>query len=71
MSAKERLNLVVSPKTRSKIETLQDRLGNGSLSDVIRQAIQLLDLVTERQRDGDRIIIKAKDGTEIELMIVV
>ncbi|MEM7429469.1 MAG: hypothetical protein AAF441_25635 [Pseudomonadota bacterium] len=70
MSAKERLNLVVSPRTRTRIEGLQDRLDSGSLSDVIRQAIQLLDLITERQIEGDKIVVRAKDGSETELTVV-
>jgi hypothetical protein len=70
MSKKERLNLVVSPQTRAKIEVLQNRLDSGTLADVIKTSIQLLDIVSEHQRAGDKIILHRADGSESEITVV-
>ncbi len=70
MSKKERLNLVVSKTTRSKIESLQERLDSGTLTEVIRVSVHLLDLISENQMNGNTFIIRAKDGTESELKVV-
>lgn len=49
---KERLHLLVSPKTKTLIETVQERIDARDMTDVVREAINLLDLVSERVSEG-------------------
>lgn len=70
MSTKERINLVVSTRTRSRIEELQERLDSATLAEVIKTSVHLLDVVTERQIAGDKFILHKKDGSETELTFI-
>ena len=55
---------------KSRLDDLQERMDSASLTEVVRRAIQLLDLVSERQSKGSKIIIQGQDGKEEEIRIV-
>ena len=70
MSDRKRpVNLTMSERTRSRIEVLKERLDSDSLSEVIRRSVELLEVLSERQSNGDAIILRATDGTEKEVII--
>jgi len=65
---KKPVNLTMSDRTRSRIALLKERLDSDSLSEVIRRSVELLEVLTERQSSGDKIILRAKDGSEQEII---
>lgn len=67
---KERINLFVSKQTRKKIDTIQKRIDAESLSDVVRKAISLLDIISELENKGEKIIARARDGSETQIRLV-
>ncbi len=67
---KERIHLVVSPKTKERLTTMQERLDCQSMTEVLRRAIELLDVVTESQDRGDKLVIERADGSSTELHVV-
>jgi len=70
MSDRKRpVNLTMSERTRSRIEVLKERLDSDSLSEVIRRSVELLEVLSERQSNGDAIILRATDGSEKEVII--
>lgn len=71
MTQKERINIVVSSKTKEKLGELQHRLGDCSLTEVLRRSIDLIDIICEYQENGDSVVVKKDDGTEILLKIII
>lgn len=70
MSTKNRINLAVSDKTKDRLSDLQDRMDSSSLSEVIRRAVELLDVVTEHQLNGETVLIRSPNGeTEIKVLM--
>jgi len=67
---KERINLFVSKQTRKKIDVIQKRIDAESLSDVVRKAISLLDIISEAEKKGEQIVTRAEDGTETRIRLV-
>jgi hypothetical protein len=66
---KERINLAVSPETRSKIEDIQKRLDLGSLTEVIRRGVSVLDILSEHQKEGYSLTLsKGKEKITIKLI---
>jgi hypothetical protein len=59
----------MSERTRSRIESLKEKLDSDSLSEVIRRSVELLEILSERQASGDVIILRALDGSEKEVII--
>jgi hypothetical protein len=66
---KERINLIVSPKTRGTIELIQERLDLGSISEVIRRGISLLDILSKYEADGSTVFVR-KDGKETQIKML-
>ena len=66
---KRPVNLTMSDRTRSRIEVLKERLDSDSLSEVIRRSVELLEVLSERQSNGDAIILRSADGSEKEVII--
>lgn len=67
---KERINLFVSKQTRKKIDVIQKRIDAESLSDVVRKAISLLDIISEAEKNGEQIVTRAEDGSETRIRLV-
>ena len=66
---KERLHLSMPPKTKGLLDDLQVRMGAGTMSEVIRRALALLDIVSKEQESGGQFFIQKKDGSQTRLEI--
>lgn len=62
-----RLNLVMPQKTKQLIDDLQDRTGAVSMSEIIRRALALFDIVTTTQEDGGELFIHWLNGKESQV----
>ena len=60
-----RLNLVVSPQVKERIERLQEAHDGATITEVVRRALALLEDLTEVRREGSRLLIESSSG-EIE-----
>lgn len=67
---KVRLNLELSCQVHEQMQTLQKRSGATSLTEVIRRALALYDVITEHLSDGGRIILRHKNGDEENVRLV-
>jgi len=59
-----RLSLDVAPKIRERLASLEERTHAGSITEVIRRALSLYDVVVEHQEEGGKILFRHADGTE-------
>lgn len=66
---KERLHLSMPPKTKGLLDDLQTRTGAGTMSEVIRRALALLDIVSQEQESGGQFFIQKKDGSQTRIEI--
>jgi len=67
---KVRLNLAMPPQTKQLIEDLQKRTGAGSMSETIRRALALLDVVTEQQQKGGELYLHWPDGKQSRIHVL-
>ncbi len=65
-----RLSLDVSPKVREQLDHLEARTEAGSITEVIRRALSLYDLVTEHQVEGGKLVFRHADGDEEILRVL-
>lgn len=57
------------PKTKGLLDDLQARTGSGTMSEVIRRALALLDIVSKEQETGGQFFIQKKDGSQTRVEI--
>jgi len=62
-----RLSLDFPDSVRTKLEIIQERIDAGSMTEVIRRALSLLDHYSEHVKDGGTVWLRKDDGREIEL----
>ena len=55
---RERLHLLMPSQTKALLDQLQERTGAGSMTEVIRHALALYDLVSEEIGKGKEIIVR-------------
>lgn len=68
---KTRLSLELPERIRARMEELRTIGESDSLTEVVRRALALYDVVlTNATRDGQRIFLRAKDGTEREIFVI-
>lgn len=65
-----RLNLEMPAQTKESIAALEDRIQAGSMAEVIRRALALLDVVSAAQEAGLRLYIHEKDGYQREVIFI-
>jgi hypothetical protein len=65
-----RLNLDLQTEVKERLDGLQERTGAASLTEVIRRALALYDLVVDHQKAGGRIQLYNRDGTVETLTIL-
>jgi hypothetical protein len=65
-----RLNLEIARPVHEQMQALQARSQATSLTEVIRRALALYDLVTEHITNGGEIILKTRKGGEEKLRIL-
>ena len=66
---KTRLNLEV-PKSRDQLDDLIARSGASSLTEVIRRALAIYDLVLEHSAEEGKIVLRHKDGREEVIRLI-
>jgi len=57
-------------KTKQLIDELQDRTGAGSMSETIRRALALLDVITAKQEEGGELYVHWSDGRQAQIHIL-
>lgn len=65
-----RLNLEIARPVHDQMQALQTRSQATSLTEVIRRALALYDLVTEHITNGGEIILKTRKGEQEKLRIL-
>ena len=70
MEEKVRLNLAMPHKTKQLIDDLQERTGSGTMSETIRRALALLDVITAKQEEGGKLFVHWSDGTQSQVHIL-
>ncbi len=68
--SKVRLNLELTTAVKEQLEGLQRTSNATSLTEVIRRALALYDLVTEHTSQGGDIILRNRDKTEERLRLL-
>lgn len=69
-SARARLSLDLDPRSKAQLESLRQRTGATSLTEVIKKALALYDLVDEHTANGGALIFRNADGTEERLRLL-
>ncbi len=67
---KVRLNLELSKQVYEQMQTLQKRSDATLLTEVIRRALALYDVITEHVSSGGRIILRHKNGDDENVRLV-
>ena len=65
-----RLSLDITPRVREQLSHLEKKTEAGSITEVVRRALALYDLVVEHQREGGKLIFKHTDGEEESLRVL-
>jgi hypothetical protein len=68
--AKIRLNLEFPPAIHQQMQVVQHRSHAASLTEMLRRAIALYDLITEHVTDGGEIILRNRKGEDEKLRIL-
>lgn len=69
-AARARLSLDLDLRSKNQIESLRLRTGATSLTEVIKKALALYDLVQEHTDNGGALILRNADGTEERLRLL-
>lgn len=67
---KSRLTIDLPEPVRQKLNSLRERTNADSLVEVIRRAILVYDLIAIESAKGGKLIIRAPDGTEREVVLL-
>jgi Arc/MetJ-type ribon-helix-helix transcriptional regulator len=67
---KSRLSLEIPKQTRDQIDDIVKRSGASSLTEVIRRALALYDLVLEHKAENGTLVLRHKDGREEVLRLI-
>ncbi len=65
-----RLNLVMPAGTREFIDKLSRRIESATMSETIRRALNLLDVITEQQESGSVLFFHHKNGEQTEFRML-
>ncbi len=60
-----RLNLVVNPQVKARIERLQKLSEGSSLTEVIRRALAVYEEILKIREEGADLIVESSDGQKI------
>lgn len=71
LSERARLHLEVPMRVREQLERLRDTSGADSITEVVRRSLAVYEAMLTASRDGRVVIVRDKDGTERELLLVV
>jgi hypothetical protein len=65
-----RLNLEFPPQIYEQLQEVQRRSNAASLTEVLRRALALYDLVTEHVGEGGKLVLEDRDGKGEKLRIL-
>jgi hypothetical protein len=65
-----RLSLDVTPKIREQLDHLETQTEAGSITEVIRRALALYDLVVEHQSEGGKLVFRDAAGNDELLRVL-
>ena len=65
-----RLSLDISAQVKEKLESLETRTDAGSITEVIRRALAVYDLIIAQQEESGKIIFRYADGVEEVLRVL-
>ena len=64
-----RVNLRLSKEVKARLEKACERSGAGTLSDTIRQALVVYDVLLEATSSGKELVLKGEDGSEQAVLL--
>lgn len=64
-----RLTLELAQAVRDRIELLKDRTEAESISEVIRRALAVYELLWTQREKGNRVVIEGESGSKIEIIL--
>ena len=67
---RSRLNLKIHPTVRARLEELRDDTLADSITEVIRRAVAIYDLLLTNDKEGGSVVIRNKDGSEKEVLLI-
>ena len=67
---RERLNLVINDDTKARLERIKKECNADTVSEIMRKALTVFERLTKHTRDGGIIILRSKNKTECELLII-
>lgn len=67
---KSRLNIELTQEAVSQLQRVQENSGSTTLTEAIRRALALYDLVLEQQKIGGKIIFEHADGSREVLRLL-
>ncbi len=67
--ASQQLNFRVTTEEKKRLGRLRERSGSHTLSETLRKAFAVYELVLRLQIDGGKIVLEEKNGTQRELLI--
>lgn len=65
-----RLNLELSTQARERLESLTTRSDTSTLTDVVKRALYLYDVLLTHQQSGGSVVLKDVEGHEQRLILV-
>lgn len=65
-----RLNIAIPPFVKDQLDSIVDRSGASSVTEVIRRSVALYDLVLEHISEDGTLVFRNSDGTEEVLKIL-
>ncbi len=69
-SRKVRLNLDMPEAVKERLEVLRDDTQADSMSEVVRRALAIYELISREAALGSKFIVKSSDGTERHVEIL-
>jgi len=69
VETKTRLNLELTTKTRDRLLGLKTKSGAGSMTEVVRKALAVYEVIVDHRLRGDEIILRSTDGYEKTLVV--
>ena len=66
---KLRMNVDVHPEVKAQIQDIQERTRADSMSEVLRRAVQLYDVLLQAQEANGTIVINPKQGVPREVVL--
>jgi hypothetical protein len=65
-----RLHLELSEAVHERLLALRERTDAASLSEVVRRALATYELIVDRTKGGDRVVVRTSSGEDLALIVV-